>query len=1377
MKLEAITRVEDSKMDSKETASEQPVESVKHGVNGNGVENGNGHGTTNEISQNGEADMKQKSKSDISASEGQDSNEEESRADSSPPRATRSSSKQVSDGEGVTSESSNTTPETMDTTDNSKDASEGGKDTISDNKDIPVDSKEAESEPMETEGSVMADEKRDSVSEKKADSEEKDEMKSDSNNKMDEVASPLRATRSASKRNSDCDASAEKSEKVAGGEDPQSTDCLSPRRSSRICSLEKKATESKTVDADPDLEKVKSGGLTLKLDSGEEFSVQLADDDEEEEAKSHCKTPEAESDDDVTVVKVESKPKPKAEIHVKYSGPTGIGTIKAQSKAPVVCHTMPIMRPNLGAMMPTFLTSTAPMVTGTTNMISTGGNVLVPVQFPSTSLLKPGQQMGVPVLMNTQVAGIVPTMSRVNTGIVPTMGQVNTGIVPTLGQVNTVKSVASTTYKPASTAYKPAPTVQVTTPTITIDPVAAANYARAKEAHAKKVAEFEKLSKFLGNMRNKVTVKNTVDALRGHIVKVPEYRRVEVAKNKALAWKTDTDNTSEVSGDTDREKSATPVVGEDGEDKDDDKTETESETTDIEMETTNEKPTQDAKVTDVEMKEAEDKEPKKAESEVKKDSEEKEKDAKSDDGEKEAVEEEKEDEVKMDETGEDEEGEKSKEKPAVADADKAEKSKDDEKEAAVADADKAEKSKDDEKEAAVADTGKAEEKSKDDETDTAVADADKAEEKSKDDEKVAAEPAVADADRAEEGSEKSKDTPATNNDEKKVSDQPKLKADAAPAGEKGDHEEAAKKLRPVARFLYYSGLDLAREYIYKDLLGKQEVLLDKKKLHFDEEEDYYRLRRIYSTYRRKNKPMHPKVKKCRSCTFQTESSNAMHYHQEHGHVDLSVGRYECALCDFESKAASAFKFHMEAEHDMVGRVTVKPCFWHCDLCPYEHNNKAMVIKHKMKCGKKFDIKKHLFPTYDDINFLFRALPGPSIGANPALTPPVVPKPAGSAWSTIGPKTVYNKPYNTLPASYSTVASIKPQVPQVVTYMTNNGPVRVQLNPSKPMPQLPLTTSKTALIQHLTTPANRAILPTSVATLGKRPAAPVTIPIPPAKVARSELEICEICGGFIKDRHSLRLHFKMAHCIEIDESVITSKHTAPLSCDVCMKRFWTFQGLTMHRVAMNHIPQTNTKSMRGSKCFICSVFVADIMKHINSTHNMIPGQLNTIRICPVCGHTMSPGNLVSHLKLLHNMILPVPTSGAVSNPPPAASPDNKKVYCCPSCKRSFISIQTLNNHIDQCHSYKCHLCDFRCTSLDIYKNHITKGHKKTAKQCTVCNKNFIGAAYTVHVQKEHCRKFSIKMERCDYLVDLFKGALESNDKAATATSGLKVKTEI
>ncbi|XP_064640513.1 uncharacterized protein LOC135495631 [Lineus longissimus] len=1310
MKLEAVIPMEDSKMDSKKTSSDQPAESAENGINGNGVENGNGAAADREVSQNGKFDVKPLLESGEELTECLDSKEKAcpNRGPvSNPDRATRSASKpgsgsdrevlvspgvatpdckDIPDCKVVPSYSSEATSELADAESEdsknipsekeliseSKDAGVESKNSLSDNeatsesrdtrvdsKDIPsdnagtfeikdaaLDSKISKSEPMDTEES------------------EKNETDNDKKNMTAVASTEGKHISDGSALDLEKDTSADSSNKSGGEEPITDTD-------STDCRLDKKVKET-----DPDLEKVKSGGLTLKLDSGEEFSVQLADEEEEEEAKSHCKTLVAnDSDDDVTVVRVETKPKPKAEIRVTYGGPAGA--------AAGVARTLPVMAPNLAPTSCTFLTSSAPVVTGATSLIPSGGNIFVPVQFPPTSVLKSGQ-LSVPVLLNTQTGSFVKNV----------------------GQNLTVKSVAS----------NQKPTVQVTT--ATVDPVAAANYAKAKELHAKKVEDFKELSSFLNSMRNKVTVQNTVDALRGHVVKIPEYRRLEAAKRKALAWKMEADVASVVSekesDDADREKSVTPV-SKDDESKDG----RESETTEV-----GEK--DDDEATDVEMKD------------------------KTDDDE--ATDVEMNDETK-DEAGDKPETAKSAELGKDA-KDKEEKGGDKSDDVTV-------KSVEDEKVVG---------------TETEEGKGEKSEEGSESDEKKD-DAKTSDSDKTEVTTGEAKDTAGTKEEEKTVADEkPAAKTVVEPAvpeqaSEKGDHEEAAKKLRPVARFLYYSGLDLAREYIYKDLLDKQEVLIEKKKLSFEEQEDFHRLRRIYSSYRRKNKPMHPKVKKCRSCNFQTESKNAMHNHQEYGHVDLSVGRYECALCDFDSRAASAFKFHMEAEHSMVGRVTVKPCFWHCDLCPYEHNNKAMVIKHKMKCGKKFDIKKHLFPTYDDINFLFRALPGPSIGANPVLTPPAPPKPGGSAWATVGPKTVYNKPYTSLPtSSYASIATAKPQVPQIVTYMTSNGPVRVQLNQSQPRPQLPtMATSKPALVKHLTSPAGVTPAPTLLATQAqgiKRPAAPIVAPAP-AKVARSELEICEICGGFIKDRHSLRLHFKMAHCIEIDESVITSKHTAPLSCDVCMKRFWTFQGLTMHRVAMNHIPSTNTKSMRGSKCFICSVFVADIMKHINSTHNMIPGQLNTIRICPVCGHNMTPGNLVSHLKLLHNMILPLP--GSLANQPTsvATSSDQNKVYTCTSCKRSFISIKTLNKHIDQTHSYKCHLCDFRCTAIDVYKNHITQGHKKAAKKCQICKKSFIGAAYTVHVQKEHCRKFSIKLDRCDHLVTLFKGSSKTNEKAYKA----------
>ena len=61
----------------------------------------------------------------------------------------------------------------------------------------------------------------------------------------------------------------------------------------------------------------------------------------------------------------------------------------------------------------------------------------------------------------------------------------------------------------------------------------------------------------------------------------------------------------------------------------------------------------------------------------------------------------------------------------------------------------------------------------------------------------------------------------------------------------------------------------------------------------------------------------------------------------------------------------------------------------------------------------------------------------------------------------------------------------------------------------------------------------------------------------------EYEICEICGGFVKDKENLRIHFHWAHKVDIHKDVFD--RTPPLVCNICTEktRFWTYQGLERH----------------------------------------------------------------------------------------------------------------------------------------------------------------------------------------------------------------------
>jgi hypothetical protein len=69
--------------------------------------------------------------------------------------------------------------------------------------------------------------------------------------------------------------------------------------------------------------------------------------------------------------------------------------------------------------------------------------------------------------------------------------------------------------------------------------------------------------------------------------------------------------------------------------------------------------------------------------------------------------------------------------------------------------------------------------------------------------------------------------------------------------------------------------------------------------------------------------------------------------------------------------------------------------------------------------------------------------------------------------------------------------------------------------------------------------------------------------------RTGFEVCEICGGYVKDRMSLRIHFFYAHKIEMPAHVF-SKPLAPLFCNTCNERFWTSQGFAKHKTGVKHM---------------------------------------------------------------------------------------------------------------------------------------------------------------------------------------------------------------
>ena len=156
-------------------------------------------------------------------------------------------------------------------------------------------------------------------------------------------------------------------------------------------------------------------------------------------------------------------------------------------------------------------------------------------------------------------------------------------------------------------------------------------------------------------------------------------------------------------------------------------------------------------------------------------------------------------------------------------------------------------------------------------------------------------------------------------------------------------------------------MNLVQEFVQKDLLREQQrrSLKDKsvavihaiKSLEANLEES-----------KDKNEGFRHDMRKCKFCSFRTESRLVLQHHMETPHMRNFV--YRCNFCDFETKIPQEVLFHMDQEHGIKGKLERAPYYHQCSQCPFEDNGKGKLTRHKVGCDKRFKAEENQKPDRD-----------------------------------------------------------------------------------------------------------------------------------------------------------------------------------------------------------------------------------------------------------------------------------------------------------------------------------------------------------------------------------------------------------------------------
>ncbi|XP_060074544.1 MOG interacting and ectopic P-granules protein 1-like, partial [Ylistrum balloti] len=605
------------------------------------------------------------------------------------------------------------------------------------------------------------------------------------------------------------------------------------------------------------------------------------------------------------------------------------------------------------------------------------------------------------------------------------------------------------------------------------------------------------------------------------------------------------------------------------------------------------------------------------------------------------------------------------------------------------------------------------------------------------------------------------------------------------------------ELSAPSKFLFDLGSDIVKESAYKQITQVQTKKKEAGKLNDVEKENLEKMKKVVKELEDKLSHMAMKQQKC-SCGFQTESENVMMFHKEHPHMRPPLnphGLMSCAHCNFETNDGTKYSFHMESEHNMVGRVYSKPAFWQCGLCYYEHNSKNKLTNHKWKCMKHFKANQNQAPHHTDINYCLKNIyykyqikkpPPPKPAPKPApktapqhnhntrniTRPPAVIQPRQAQ----GPLLANQLQQKNLPRPAIRAAT---QIPGVVysnqatalANQQNRNPPRLPVNNRNVRNPMQVVVRPPVTYKGNTT-VNQLLMQAKGSNQVQRPQQPITKKPPPPKPAGGPtFEVCEICGGYVKDRMSLRIHFFYAHKIDIPQHVF-NRDMAPLLCEVCKARFWTTQGLSKHRLATQHnagTPKQSSATVTGDNtCWICHQRQANLYTHLLQFHRLSTGECMLLKRCMFCGSlSNNRKDLEIHMAAAHGVLIKGannPSSTAAAKPPPK-QPAPKTVVVgpktsvtttggkgsglvrnnfCVFCCKQFPDNTQLTLHCLSTHA-TCSSCGMVVAQNSDLKTHVCRSG--SVRNCPMCGvKNLKPNAYTRHISTFHLKKCFVRLKR-------------------------------
>lgn len=516
----------------------------------------------------------------------------------------------------------------------------------------------------------------------------------------------------------------------------------------------------------------------------------------------------------------------------------------------------------------------------------------------------------------------------------------------------------------------------------------------------------------------------------------------------------------------------------------------------------------------------------------------------------------------------------------------------------------------------------------------------------------------------------------------------------------------------LGKFFIDLGMNFVQEFVQKDLLRQQQRRSVKDKsvavMHAIKS-----LQNNLDDSKEQNQGFHFNLKKCKFCSFRTESGLVMQHHMETPHMRNFI--YRCNFCEFETKIPQEVLYHMDSEHGVKGKLERAPYYHQCPQCPFEDNGKGKLTRHKVGCDKRFKSETNQTPERDwdppakirpppvrpGYTGYMNSRPGYNQGLSQGMLRP------GSSLLPRGQQFQQNNRFanrNNMANRGRPVGSYKGQADLRIPQPQLSGLSQQQLRMRGMSPQMLASQQMLAVLnqqglsvsggsgKNTMMGSSGSVTIQSLGQKGQNKSNSPSISITPlpgrnnpgqkkgaspspssgsstptikpgqpgaGQGGKGNFVICEICDGYIKDLEQLRNHMQWIHKVKIHPKMIYNR--PPLNCQKCQFRFFTDQGLERHLLGSHGLVTASmqdaaNKGQDSGRCPVCGkVYQWKLLNHVAKDHGKTLKPAHLSYKCTVCTATFGQYKLFeNHVYTAHSGVAKKGDKGKQATKPSGGS---------------------------------------------------------------------------------------------------------------------------